>query len=125
MTKKGLILSIIIGIVLFFVIHAGIRYAQYRTNDISLCLVCHELFGTYDEYKGADYNRDWSGVGIGCAECHMYPYEEFKKSPHYANAAGLRPSCTACHEPHSFTRIVRYKFIYINKGGYGESPFHK
>ena len=125
MTKKGLILSIIIGIVLFFVIHAGIRYAQYRTNDISLCLVCHELFVPYDEYKGADYNRDWSGVGIGCAECHMYPYEEFKKSPHYANAAGLRPSCTACHEPHSFTRIVRYKFIYINKGGYGESPFHK
>mgnify|MGYP001571447582 CR=1 FL=1 len=124
MTRKGIILAIIIGGIISLVIFGGLHYTNVRTNDIAICTVCHELFVPYDAYKGADYNRTNYGVGVGCAECHMYPYEEFKKSPHYANATGIRPSCTACHEPHTFTQIVRYKFLYINKGGYGESPFH-
>lgn len=125
MTKKGIFISIFLGVVIFFLAFAGIHYANTRTQDIGICMVCHELFVPYDAYKGSDYNKTNYGVGVGCAECHMYPYEEFKKSPHYANAAGIRPSCTACHEPHTFAQIVRYKFLYINKGGYGESPFHQ
>jgi len=125
MTRKALITSIAVGIIIFVIVFAGTKHFNARTNGIGICLVCHELFVPYDEYKGADYNRTNYGVGVGCAECHMYPYEEFKKSPHYANANGIRPSCTACHEPHTFTQIVRWKFLYINKGGYGESPFHK
>jgi len=126
MTKKGLIVSVLIGIAIFSLIIAGISYIRMRGNDnLGLCLVCHELFVPYEAYKGADYNRTRRGVGIGCAECHMHPYEEFKKSPHYTNASGVRPSCTACHEPHTFTQIVRWKFLYINRGGYGDSPFHR
>ena len=125
MTKKGIFISIFLGIIIFFLVFAGMSHFNARTNDIGICLVCHELFVPYEDYKGADYNKTNYGVGVGCAECHMHPYEEFKKSPHYANATGIRPSCTACHEPHTFTQIVKWKYIYINKGGYGESPFHK
>ncbi|MDX2220669.1 MAG: NapC/NirT family cytochrome c [Burkholderiales bacterium] len=48
---------------------------------------------------------------IGCHEMRVNVYEEYKKSPHYQNASGVRATCADCHVPkqwvHKFVRKVR------------------
>ncbi len=63
-------------------------------------------------------------VTVGCAECHAYPYEEYRESAHYDNERGIRTGCLGCHNPHSVRQFLVWKFFYINKGTLGESPFH-
>ena len=63
-------------------------------------------------------------TSVGCAECHAYPFEEYRGSAHYDNERGVRPGCIGCHEQHSVREILMWKFFYVNEGGMGESPFH-
>ena len=45
-----------------------------------------------------------------CVSCHSMatPFEEYKKSTHYANAAGVRVVCADCHVPREFVpKMVR------------------
>ncbi len=45
-----------------------------------------------------------------CISCHSMstPYEEYKKSPHYSNASGVRAICSDCHVPKDWTaKLVR------------------
>ena len=135
-TKNTYILIIGLALVIFLI--ASIGWTKYRFKKISLCTVCHEIFVSYDEYKPVgeesqsieDFNpiKKYSPglfkVSVGCAECHMYPYEEYRESAHYDNDFDIKPGCVGCHEPHSALQLVRWKFLYINKGGLGESPFH-
>ncbi|MBI5286758.1 MAG: NapC/NirT family cytochrome c [Deltaproteobacteria bacterium] len=136
--KKGYILIAGLAVVLFVI--AGTGWSYYRLSDIKLCTVCHEISVQNEDYqpvipegefpKGSLVSNPGKSrpglfkVNIGCADCHMYPYEEYKKSAHYKNEKGMKPGCVGCHEPHSAWQITRWKFLYVNKGGYGESPFH-
>lgn len=125
--KKGYIIAAgVVVVILVAVIFLGRGYARYRVNDIGLCKICHELFVPYEDYKGKAPTPAKSvfSVGVGCAECHMQPFEEFKKTPHYQSGADKRPGCNGCHEPHTLLQIVRWKFLYINTGSFGDSPFH-
>ncbi|MEO5364609.1 MAG: NapC/NirT family cytochrome c [Magnetococcus sp. DMHC-8] len=133
--RLGLVLAL--GVVL--AIAAGLGWSSHRFNRISLCTSCHEIFVNYDEYKpvGAtsqskeDFNPIQQpdpglfNVTVGCAECHAYPYEEYRKSPHFDNERGVKPGCVGCHAPHTVYQFLNWKFFYLNKGGYGESPFHE
>ena len=44
-----------------------------------------------------------SSLEFCATTCHemKIPYEEYKESPHYSNASGVRADCSACHVPHA------------------------
>lgn len=115
-----------------------LSWSHSRFTRPNVCITCHEVFVDYDEYKQTsvlsesieDYKptktRDTGHfeMTVGCAECHAYPYEEYRESPHYDNERGVRAGCLGCHDPHSVRQFLVWKFLYINKGTIGESPFH-
>ncbi len=115
-----------------------LSWSHSRFTRINVCTTCHEIFVEYDEYKPTnllsesieDYrpSRELDtgsfNLTVGCAECHAYPYEEYRESPHYDNEQGVKAGCLGCHNPHSVRQFLVWKFFYINKGTIGESPFH-
>ena len=135
-SKAGLMSAA--GIVVLIVLLSGLSCTSDRFTRISACTVCHGIFVDQEEYSPLgeasldleDYKptevfeAGMFDVTVGCAECHAYPYEEYKESPHYENDLNVRPGCVGCHEPHSVREILHWKFIYINSGVVGESPFH-
>ncbi len=118
---------------------ALLGWSHSRFTRISVCTTCHEIFVDYDEYKQIsklsesmeDYlptkeiDTGSFNVTVGCAECHAYPFEEYRESPHYDNQRGVKAGCMGCHNPHSVREFLVWKFFYLNKGEIGESPFHK
>jgi trimethylamine-N-oxide reductase cytochrome c-type subunit TorC len=59
-------------------------------------------FNTYMEYTNS------LGFCISCHEMRSTVYEEYKKSPHYANASGVRAICSDCHVPKEWTpKLIR------------------
>ncbi len=136
-TKSGLILT---GIAVFGLglVIAAVGWSSTRFNRVDVCITCHEIFVDYDEYKQTaplsesledfrptkEYDPGFFNVTVGCAECHAYPYEEYKESPHYDNERGVKAGCVGCHNPHSVREVLAWKFFYINSGGTGDSPFH-
>ncbi|MBF0369028.1 MAG: NapC/NirT family cytochrome c [Magnetococcales bacterium] len=78
-----------------------------------------------EDYNPSEpYDPGLFNVTVGCAECHAYPYEEYKASPHGENERGVEPGCMGCHNAHSVREILMWKFFYVNQGGLGETPFH-
>lgn len=124
---------LVVGFAAYFLYWGNTRFTK-----ISACVSCHEIFVDYDEYKPVgglsdsieDFKRSepyepaFFKVTVGCAECHAYPFEEYRDSPHFDNDRGVQPGCVGCHEPHHLGQIFAWKFFYVNKGGLGESPFH-
>jgi len=131
-TKSGFIL---IGIAVFGLglVIAIVGWSSTRFTRTDVCITCHEMFVDYDEYKQTaplsesvedykptqKYDPGFFNVTVGCADCHAYPYEEYKESPHYDNQRGVKAGCVGCHSPHSVREILAWKFFYINY-----SPFH-
>jgi len=115
-----------------------LSWSHSRFTRISVCTTCHEIFVDYDEYKQTsalsesieDFKPSKAldmghfNLTVGCAECHAYPFEEYRESPHYDNERGVKAGCLGCHNPHSVAQFLVWKFFYINKGTIGESPFH-
>ncbi len=126
--------AIAFGLVLILV--AG--WSSTRFHRISVCLSCHEIFEDFnasepmgeasqsvDDFKPKKVvEPKLFHVSVGCAECHAYPYEEYRESAHFENEREVRPGCIGCHDSHSVKEILMWKFFYVNKGGIGESPFH-
>ena len=115
-----------------------LSWSHSRFTRPNVCVTCHEVFVEYDEYKQTaelsesieDYRPTQEidfgsfNMTVGCAECHAYPYEEYRESAHYENDQDVKAGCLGCHEPHSVRQFLVWKFFYINKGTFGESPFH-
>jgi nitrate/TMAO reductase-like tetraheme cytochrome c subunit len=128
-------LAVLAGLLVVISIAA---WSATRFHRVSICTSCHEIFIDIDEYKPADelsesvedfkpttaFKPGLFDVTVGCAECHAYPFEEYRDSPHYDNDRGVRPGCLRCHEPHSVRQVLTWKFFYVNQGSLGESPFH-
>ena len=135
-TTKAMLL--IIGAIVLVLLFSALSCTSDRFQRISACTVCHEIFVDFDEYKpigiASEEIEDFKpkevfepgafDVTVGCAECHAYPYEEYRESAHYDNDRDVRPGCVGCHEPHSVREILHWKFIYLNNGTINESPFH-
>ncbi len=131
---------VLTGIAVFgvVVVVGLLSWSHSRFTRPNVCITCHEVFVDHEEYKQTsalsesveDYKPTAApdpghfNMTVGCAECHAYPYEEYRESPHYDNERGVRTGCVGCHEPHSVTDFLVWKFFYINKGTIGESPFH-
>lgn len=115
-----------------------LSWSHSRFTRSNVCTTCHEIFVEYDEYKQTsalsesieDYKPSKEidlghfNMTVGCAECHAYPFEEYRESPHYDNQRGIRTGCLGCHEPHTVMQFLGWKFFYFNDGTIGESPFH-
>jgi len=127
------------GIVFVALLAVGVlSWSHSRFTRPNVCITCHEIFVDYEEYKQtaplSDSVEDFRPVKapdpghfnmtVGCAECHAYPYEEYRESAHYDNDMGIKAGCVGCHNPHSVKDFLVWKFFYINKGTIGESPFH-
>jgi cytochrome c-type protein NapC len=45
---------------------------------------------------------------VGCHEMEQVVFQEYKESPHYKNASGVRAVCSDCHVPHDWgPKVVR------------------
>lgn len=115
-----------------------LTWSHSRFTRANVCITCHEVFVEHEEYKQTaplsesiedfrpskeiDYGH--FNMTVGCAECHAYPFEEYRESAHYDNDQGIKAGCLGCHDPHSVKDFLVWKFFYINKGTFGESPFH-
>ncbi len=82
---SALAISFVAGIIVW----GGFNTAIEATNTQSFCISCHEM-------------RD-------------NVYQEFKTSPHYANASGVRASCPDCHVPRSWGYKVLRKIRATNE----------
>jgi len=136
-SRTGIIVSIGLALALIFII-VFLNWSSSRFTRISVCQTCHEIFVDYAEYEPvgevSESIEDYKpvklfepaayDVTVGCAECHAYPYEEYRDSAHYDNDLDVRPGCVGCHVPHSVREILAWKFFYLNQGSLGESPFH-
>jgi nitrate/TMAO reductase-like tetraheme cytochrome c subunit len=137
--KSKKVLVTLAGVAVFLVILTVILgWSSTRFTRISVCQTCHETFVDFDEYQPMgevsesiedfrpveEFKPAAFDVTVGCAECHAFPYEEYRDSAHYDNDLGVRPGCVGCHEPHSVREILAWKFFYLNTGSLGESPFH-
>ena len=80
-TKKALTL-LLIGVVVGVVFWGGFNTAMEATNTEAFCISCHEM--------------------------EANPYAQVKKTMHYDNASGVRPTCSDCHLPKEFVpKMIR------------------
>jgi len=75
------------GIAIGMLFWNGLHSAVEQTNKLSFCVSCHEMGQVYEEYK---------------------------QSPHYKNAAGVRAVCADCHVPRSFWPKMKRKIEAAN-----------
>jgi nitrate/TMAO reductase-like tetraheme cytochrome c subunit len=136
-TARGITASVIGLAALLAIISVG-TWSATRFHRVSICTSCHEIFVDIDEYDPetqlsesledfkpvTPFEPGLFEVTVGCAECHAYPFEEYRESPHYDNDSGVRPGCLGCHQSHSVRQVLAWKFFYVNQGSLGESPFH-
>jgi len=66
------IFFLLLGVVGMMAIVGGFTTAVESTNSLEFCTSCHDM---------------------------SYNFEEYKKSTHYSNAAGVRAVCSDCHVP--------------------------
>ena len=73
---------LVLGGVLGVIFWGGFNTAMEATNSLAFCVSCHEMKNTV--------------------------YEEYRKSPHFSNASGVRAICSDCHVPKEWTaKLVR------------------
>ena len=87
--RFGAGLILIVGGVGGIVFWGGFNTFVEYTNTMEFCLSCHEM-------------RD-------------YIYEDYKKSAHYKNAAGVRAICSDCHVPKDWTAKMARKIEATNE----------
>lgn len=86
--SKNLIITLFVaGIAIGVLFWNGLHSAVEQTNKLSFCVSCHEMGQVYEEYK---------------------------QSPHYKNAAGVRAVCADCHVPRSFWPKMKRKIEAAN-----------
>lgn len=81
-SPRALALVGLAGVVIGVVGWGGFNTAMEATNRLEFCVSCHEMRDTV--------------------------YQEYKKSIHYSNPAGVRAICSDCHVPKDWThKIIR------------------
>jgi len=134
-SRAGILTAV--GIVILIVLLAMVSCASSRFTRPSACKVCHQVYVEPEEYMPMggpsesieDYRPSKPfepaafDMSVGCAECHAYPFNEYKESAHYDNDLGVRPGCVGCHHPHTLGQFLGFKFLYFNNGRYGKTPF--
>ncbi|HEY5633583.1 MAG TPA: NapC/NirT family cytochrome c [Burkholderiaceae bacterium] len=81
-SRVGLALLVAGSALLGVILWGGFNTALELTNSMAFCISCHEMKDNV--------------------------YQEYVKSPHYANASGVRATCPDCHVPREwFPKVVR------------------
>jgi nitrate/TMAO reductase-like tetraheme cytochrome c subunit len=76
-----------IGLVAGFLLVATGAVALRYTNTLEFCISCHSMRATV--------------------------YQEYKDTPHYNNAAGVRATCSDCHVPEAFGPLMVAKVLAV------------
>lgn len=123
-----LVVALIIGIAsLAAIVLVGVNHYGF-IKDPAVCAMCHQTFYNPDDYAPRPYQEPAAGVSVGCAECHPYPFNEYKKSVHFTAVNGVRPGCVTCHgAPHDLWAFNKYMFLlgptlWSKPGAAGISP---
>jgi nitrate/TMAO reductase-like tetraheme cytochrome c subunit len=78
----GTVTLLAIGGVAGVIFWGGFNTFMEHTNTMEFCISCHEM--------------------------EKNVYQEYKKSPHYTNASGVRATCADCHVPKEWIpKVVR------------------
>lgn len=85
--KRIMMALFAMGIAVGVLFWNGLQSAVERTNDLEFCVSCHEMGQVYEEYK---------------------------LSPHFKNAAGVRAVCADCHVPKAFGPKMARKVMAAN-----------
>lgn len=111
--KARYLIAGLVGIGVFLVIGGGYFFLNHGSiENPKFCALCHEVQYSYNEYQPMPATRVFSGLGIGCAECHPEPFKEYKNSKHYTGRSGFRAGCVSCHEtPHTIGEFAEYMFL--------------
>ncbi|MDH4100898.1 MAG: c-type cytochrome [Nitrospirota bacterium] len=118
----GIAVAALAAIVIVGVNHYGF------IKDPAVCQMCHSTFYKYSDYAPYPHQEPMTGVSVGCAECHPYPFKEFKNSVHHTAVNGIRPGCVTCHgTPHTVWDFNKYMFLlgpsfWSKAGSAGISP---
>lgn len=79
---RAAVALLVLGGVAGIAFWGGVNTAMEATNTMEFCISCHEMKDSV--------------------------YQEYKKSPHYANASGVRATCPDCHVPREWVaKVVR------------------
>jgi nitrate/TMAO reductase-like tetraheme cytochrome c subunit len=70
--ERPILVVFAIGILFGILLWGGLHTVVEQTNTMEFCVSCHEMDQVFEEYK---------------------------QSPHYKNAAGVRAICADCHVP--------------------------
>jgi len=85
--KKFMLSLVAVGILLGVFSWTGLHSAVEATNSLEFCISCHDLDQVYSEYR---------------------------QSPHYKNAAGVRAVCADCHVPKPWWPKMQRKVLAVN-----------
>ena len=69
-------------------------------------------------WGGFNTFMEYTNTMTFCTSCHemkAFPFEEYKKTAHYKNAAGVRVICSDCHVPKDWTRKLVRKIQATNE----------
>jgi len=84
------ILILILGLsALLLVGFAGTVGVIHATSTDSFCVSCHEMEGVYDEYKKSKHYSNDAGIMTECQDCHLPPVHDATDSIGYLKAKTL------------------------------------
>ncbi len=69
--KSSLLTITIVGIVGGVTLWGGLNTGMEWTNRTEFCISCHEMTIPYEEYKKTVHYANRSGTTVSCADCHV------------------------------------------------------
>ena len=69
-------------------------------------------------WGGFNWSLELTNTEEFCVSCHAmrsFPYEEYKKTTHFANRTGVRAACPDCHVPREWIHKVVRKVRAVNE----------
>lgn len=87
--RLGLPLGALVAFVVGILFWGGFNWSMELTNTEKFCISCHEM--------------------------REFVFEEYRQTPHFQNASGVRASCPDCHVPRPWIYKVRRKIWASNE----------
>ncbi|TNF88416.1 MAG: hypothetical protein EP300_07965, partial [Gammaproteobacteria bacterium] len=71
LSKKVTLVLFAGGLLIGMLFWSGLHSAVEVTNSLEFCVSCHELSQVYAEYRQSPHYKNAAGVRAVCADCHV------------------------------------------------------
>jgi cytochrome c-type protein NapC len=71
--RSSILTLLIIGGIAGIVFGDGFNFLLEQTNSLEFCISCHTMRGNFEEYKETPHYMNASGVRAACPDCHVPP----------------------------------------------------